>query len=86
MYGQLKKAGRDYGVLDVGYYALRMLRIEKFVPFWAEELDSSVTPLEANRSARVKLQVSDSGRCLSTLINPPHLDKNSCPSAFCLDV
>ncbi|KAM7303051.1 pyruvate dehydrogenase phosphatase regulatory subunit, mitochondrial [Ixodes scapularis] len=56
VYGRLKKAGRDYGVLDVGYYALRMLRIEKFVPFWAEELDSSVTPLEANRSARVKLQ------------------------------
>lgn len=56
VYSRLKKAGRDYGILDVGYYALRMLRIEKFVPFWAEELDSSVTPLEANRSSRVKLQ------------------------------
>uniref|UniRef100_A0A2R5LLI5 Putative dimethylglycine dehydrogenase n=1 Tax=Ornithodoros turicata TaxID=34597 RepID=A0A2R5LLI5_9ACAR len=56
VYNRLMKAGRDYGVMDVGYYTLRFLRIEKFVPFWAEELDSSVTPLEANRSARVKLQ------------------------------
>lgn len=37
---------------------MRALRVEKFIPFWAEELDSTVTPYEAGRGYKVKLNVS----------------------------
>lgn len=50
-------AGKDYGIRSVGYYALRFLRIEKFIPFWAEELDSHTTPFEVGRGFKVKMQV-----------------------------
>lgn len=49
--------GTDYGVRNVGYYSLRFLRIEKFIPFWGEELDSNTTPYEVGRGHKVKLDV-----------------------------
>merc|ERR1719357_2407481 len=48
------KVGRDYGIRNVGHLAMRFLRIEKFIPFWAEELTSITTPNEVNRTFKVK--------------------------------
>ncbi|GFX15529.1 pyruvate dehydrogenase phosphatase regulatory subunit, mitochondrial [Trichonephila clavipes] len=56
VYNNLLNAGKDYGIRNVGYYALRFLRIEKFIPFWAEELDSHTTPFEVGRGFKVKMQ------------------------------
>ncbi|XP_015903839.1 pyruvate dehydrogenase phosphatase regulatory subunit, mitochondrial isoform X2 [Parasteatoda tepidariorum] len=56
VYTNLLNVGKDYGVRNVGYYALRFLRIEKFIPFWAEELDSHTTPFEVGRGFKVKMQ------------------------------
>ncbi|XP_023222098.1 pyruvate dehydrogenase phosphatase regulatory subunit, mitochondrial-like [Centruroides sculpturatus] len=56
VYDRLATVGRDFGIKDVGYYTLRFLRIEKFIPFWGEELDSNTTPLEVGRSFKVKMQ------------------------------
>lgn len=56
VYDRLATVGRDFGIKNVGYYTLRFLRIEKFIPFWGEELDSNTTPLEVGRSFKVKMQ------------------------------
>ncbi|GBN38008.1 Pyruvate dehydrogenase phosphatase regulatory subunit, mitochondrial [Araneus ventricosus] len=56
VYHNLLNAGKDYGIRNVGYYALRFLRIEKFIPFWAEELDSHTTPFEVGRGFKVRMQ------------------------------
>ncbi|KAG8225026.1 hypothetical protein J437_LFUL000003 [Ladona fulva] len=55
VYERLMKVGTDYGARDVGYFTLRFLRIEKFIPFWAEELDCVTTPYEVGRGYKVKL-------------------------------
>merc|ERR1719167_877157 len=54
IYDNLIKVGRDYGIRNVGHLAMRFLRIEKFIPFWAEELTSITTPNEVNRTFKVK--------------------------------
>ena len=54
IYDNLIKVGRDYGIRNVGQLAMRFLRIEKFIPFWAEELTSETTPNEVNRAWKVK--------------------------------
>ena len=54
IYDNLMKVGRDYGIKNVGQLAMRFLRIEKFIPFWAEELTSETTPNEVNRTFKVK--------------------------------
>ena len=56
IYDNLIKVGRDYGIRNVGHLAMRFLRIEKFIPFWAEELTSETTPLEVNRAWKVQLE------------------------------
>ncbi|XP_013789271.1 pyruvate dehydrogenase phosphatase regulatory subunit, mitochondrial-like [Limulus polyphemus] len=56
VYNRLVTVGKDFGIKDVGYYTLRFLRIEKFIPFWGEELDSNTTPFEVNRGFKVKMQ------------------------------
>ena len=33
---------------------MRFLRIEKFIPFWGEELTAETTPNEVNRTFKVK--------------------------------
>ncbi|MCL4117228.1 UNVERIFIED_CONTAM: hypothetical protein GTU68_045103, partial [Idotea baltica] len=55
IYNKLMKVGHDYGVKNVGMMTLRSLRVEKFIPFWAEEIDSFTTPYEVGRGYRVKL-------------------------------
>ncbi|XP_063223362.1 pyruvate dehydrogenase phosphatase regulatory subunit, mitochondrial-like isoform X2 [Bacillus rossius redtenbacheri] len=54
-YDRLISVGRDYGARDVGYLTQRFMRIERFIPFWAEELTSLTTPQEAGHAHRVKL-------------------------------
>uniref|UniRef100_T1J478 Pyruvate dehydrogenase phosphatase regulatory subunit, mitochondrial n=1 Tax=Strigamia maritima TaxID=126957 RepID=T1J478_STRMM len=56
IYDRLRAVGRDYGLRNVGYYAVRFLRIEKFIPFWGEEMDCITTPYEVNRGYKVKLE------------------------------
>ena len=40
------QVGKTYGIMNVGHLAMRFLRIEKFIPFWGEELTSETTPFE----------------------------------------
>ncbi|XP_043263332.1 pyruvate dehydrogenase phosphatase regulatory subunit, mitochondrial-like [Colletes gigas] len=55
VYSRLMEVGRDYGVRDVGVLTQRFMRIERFIPFWAEELTPFVTPYEAGCGYSVKL-------------------------------
>lgn len=55
IYNQIMKVGHDFGIRNVGMLTMRSLRVEKFIPFWAEELDSTVTPYEVGRGYKVKL-------------------------------
>ena len=41
---------------NVGQLAMRFLRIEKFIPFWGEELTAETTPNEVNRTFKVKFE------------------------------
>ena len=54
------KTGKDYGIRDAGYYALRELRIEKFYAYWGSDLTTHTTPLESGREFRVNFEVKDS--------------------------
>ncbi|XP_061497155.1 pyruvate dehydrogenase phosphatase regulatory subunit, mitochondrial isoform X2 [Anopheles gambiae] len=47
VYDRLITRGRDYGARDVGTLTQRLLRIDKFIPFWGDELTSMTTPFEA---------------------------------------
>ncbi|CAL4075109.1 unnamed protein product, partial [Meganyctiphanes norvegica] len=55
VYSKIMEVGHDYGIRNVGMKALRVMRVEKFIPFWAEEIDSTTTPYELGRGYRVKL-------------------------------
>lgn len=49
------KVGHNYGISDVGTLTQRWMRIERFIPFWAEELTNFVTPFEAGMDHHVNL-------------------------------
>ncbi|XP_015598791.1 pyruvate dehydrogenase phosphatase regulatory subunit, mitochondrial [Cephus cinctus] len=55
VYSTLMEVGRDYGARDVGVLTQRFMRIERFIPFWGEELTPYVTPYEAGNGYSVKL-------------------------------
>ncbi|KAJ3639735.1 hypothetical protein Zmor_003076 [Zophobas morio] len=55
VYYKLMTVGRDYGAHDVGTLTQRFMRIERFIPFWAEELTSFTTPFEAGNGYSVRL-------------------------------
>ncbi|XP_050314040.1 pyruvate dehydrogenase phosphatase regulatory subunit, mitochondrial-like isoform X2 [Anthonomus grandis grandis] len=55
VYYKLMTVGRDYGVRDVGVLTQRFMRLERFIPFWAEELNSFTTPFEAGNDWSVRL-------------------------------
>lgn len=50
VYDEIMRVGKDFGVRNAGYLTLRQLRIEKFIPFYYEEIDSETTPLEIGRN------------------------------------
>lgn len=54
IFDNFMKIGRDYGIRNVGHLAMRMARIEKFIPFWGEELTADTTPNESNKMFKVK--------------------------------
>merc|ERR1712110_645179 len=56
IYDNLMKVGRDYGIRNVGQLAMRFLRVEKFIPFWGEELSSVTTPIEVNKTFKVEFE------------------------------
>ncbi|CAK9801517.1 Pyruvate dehydrogenase phosphatase regulatory subunit, mitochondrial [Anthophora plagiata] len=56
VYSTLMEIGKDYGIRDVGVLTQRFMRIERFIPFWAEELTPFVTPYEAGSGYSVKLE------------------------------
>jgi glycine cleavage system aminomethyltransferase T len=37
--------GRNYGIHNAGYFALRGLRIEKMFSFWGQDLDKNTSKL-----------------------------------------
>lgn len=59
VYDTLMEKGKNYGIVNAGYYALRSLRIEKMFAFWGQDLDKRTTPYECNREYRVKLESKD---------------------------
>lgn len=59
VYDRLITVGFDYGIRDVGSLTQRFMRIEKFIPFWAEDLTRDTTPFEAGCNHVVKLDVHD---------------------------
>ncbi|PVD21211.1 hypothetical protein C0Q70_19380 [Pomacea canaliculata] len=59
VYDILMEAGKDYGVRNAGYYALRHLRIENFFAYWGLDLSEKTTPLECGRGYRVKFDKGD---------------------------
>ena len=58
VYEMLMKAGKDYGIRNAGYMALRHLRIEKLFAYWGTDMDPTTTPYETGRDFRVSLDVS----------------------------
>ncbi|XP_074645385.1 pyruvate dehydrogenase phosphatase regulatory subunit, mitochondrial-like isoform X2 [Tubulanus polymorphus] len=59
VYDTLMTKGRDYGIRNAGYYALRSLRIEKFFAYWGSDLSVFTTPFEVGREFRVKFDKGD---------------------------
>ena len=58
VYDSLMSAGKNYGIRNAGYYALRALRTEKFYAYWGTDLNPRTTPQECGREYRVKFNVS----------------------------
>lgn len=58
VYDCLMNVGKDYGIRNVGDYALRSLRTEKFLGYWGTDLNTDVTPFECMRDNRVKLETN----------------------------
>ncbi|KAK3086664.1 hypothetical protein FSP39_021587 [Pinctada imbricata] len=59
VYDVLTKAGKVYGIRNAGYYALRMMRVEKFYAFWNHDISTMTTPMECGREFRVKFDKGD---------------------------
>lgn len=55
IYDALHEAGAELGLVDVGYYAVDSLRIEKGFRAWGRELTPDVDPYEAGLGFAVKL-------------------------------
>ncbi|HVH50002.1 MAG TPA: FAD-dependent oxidoreductase, partial [Sphingomicrobium sp.] len=55
VYEALHEAGRDFGLLDCGYYALEALRLEKGYRAWSRELTPDINPYEAGLAFAVAL-------------------------------
>ena len=49
------RIGSDYGIRNVGLLAMRFLRIERFIPFWGDELNADTNPYETNKGGKVML-------------------------------
>lgn len=59
IYDALHEVGANLGLVDVGYYAVESLRIEKGYRAWGRELTSEINPYEAGLGFAVKLDKGD---------------------------
>nr|XP_006820414.1 PREDICTED: pyruvate dehydrogenase phosphatase regulatory subunit, mitochondrial-like [Saccoglossus kowalevskii] len=59
LYDLLMDVGKDFGIRNVGYYALRYLRIEKFFAFMGQDFNSTHTPFEIGREFKVDFKASN---------------------------
>ncbi len=59
LYDKLMRVGNNYGIRNVGQLAMRFLRIERFIPFWGDELNADTNPVETNKMGKVKFDKSD---------------------------
>ena len=50
------ETGRDYGIQNVGHYALDSVRVEQGVPAWGTELDYLSLPQEAGLESLVDIE------------------------------
>ena len=57
VYDAIIEAGKEFGLKHCGFFAQRAVRIEKFLAYWGQDLDSFTTPVECMRdhSPRCKL-------------------------------
>ena len=53
------RVGANYGIRNVGLLAMRFLRIERFIPFWGDELNSDSNPFETGRGGKVMFNKGD---------------------------
>lgn len=53
LYDEIMKRGVDYGAKDCGTIAQKYMRIERFIPYYGDELSSVITPLEAGLDSYV---------------------------------
>lgn len=56
LYDKLMRTGINYGIRNVGQLAMRFLRIERFIPFWGDELNADSNPLETNRGGKIMFE------------------------------
>ena len=62
LYEQLHQAGKAYGLMDFGTYAVNSLRMEKAYKAWGGELTTEITPVEADLMRFVDFSKSFIGR------------------------
>jgi pyruvate dehydrogenase phosphatase regulatory subunit len=55
VYDTLMEKGKNYGIINAGYFALRALRIEKMFAFWGQDLDKNTTPYGNNIKLAIRL-------------------------------
>ncbi|CAF1022924.1 unnamed protein product [Rotaria sp. Silwood1] len=53
VYDMLMEQGKDYGIINAGYFAQRTLRIERMYPSWGHDIDKKTTPFHLNREFHV---------------------------------
>lgn len=56
VYDILMEQGKDYGIINAGYFAQRTLRIERMYPSWGHDIDKKTTPFHLNREYHVSFE------------------------------
>ena len=59
LYDAVWAAGEEYGIADVGTYAINFLRLEKAYKGWGAELTNEITMIEADMERFVKYDKDD---------------------------
>ncbi|CAF0911000.1 unnamed protein product [Adineta ricciae] len=62
VYDMLMEQGKDYGMINAGYFAQRTLRIERMYPSWGHDIDKKTTPLHLNREYHVSFDKNFIGK------------------------
>ncbi|UJR10014.1 hypothetical protein I4U23_014237 [Adineta vaga] len=62
VYDMLMEQGKDYGIINAGYFAQRTLRIERMYPSWGHDIDKKISPLHLNREYHVSFDKNFIGK------------------------